>query len=95
MCRLYKSKYGDYVRLCYYHDERRGEHVLLSTLPEPIIIALRAGEIRHVPKGKSKSKTPYGLSRTGKYLVRCQKCGAPLNRANYEIGICSLCQEVK
>lgn len=30
MCRVYKAKTGWFVRLCYYHRERKGEHVPVS-----------------------------------------------------------------
>ena len=94
MCRLYKTKKGDYVRLCYYHGDRRGEKIPFFSLPMDVGTALLEHRIIHVPKEKKKGYTftkPHKKSDP----IRCKRCNAPLNRANYLIGICCLCQERK
>jgi hypothetical protein len=92
MCRLYKSKNGDYVRLCYYHGNRRGERIRFVDLPMDIGDKFLAGQIVHVPKSGT-SRRPVKGRADKSSLRRCAKCGSPLNRANYEIGVCYLCQE--
>jgi len=98
MCRIYRSKDGDYVRLCYRHGARKGEHVPFFSLLVDVGTDLLEGRICHVPKERvAPKRTSYNkalFARVDKRTCpRCRKCGAPLNRANYGIGLCSLCQE--
>ena len=92
MCRFYKTKKGDYVRLCAYHGERRGERISFFDLPKDVADAFLERKIYHIPKAKRAQSKSYNLERMRKEPVRCRKCRAPLNRANYEIGLCDLCQ---
>lgn len=92
MCRLYKTKKGDYVRLCAYHDDRRGERIPFFELTKDVGDAFLARKIFHIPKTKAERKTSYNLTRMRREPIRCRKCRSPLNRSNYEIGICDLCQ---
>lgn len=100
MCRIYHAKTGDYVRLCYRHGARRGERISFFALPVEVSTALLEGQICHVPKGKP-AKAPVSFNKRQfvridrKECPRCQKCKAPLNRANYQIGLCNCCQEGK
>ncbi len=79
MCRVYRSRRGWYVRLCYVHGDRRGEHV-----PVPEGYRLPG---RHYPR------RPQVRKRRGREPVRrCVFCGAPLSRHN-TTGICTFCTE--
>jgi hypothetical protein len=96
MCRIYRSKDGDYVRLCYRHGARRGERIPFFSLPPDVSTDLLEGKIIHVPKErKPKAAKSYNKSLWKRQIPRCRKCKAPLNRANYQIGICYVCQEGK
>jgi hypothetical protein len=95
MCRLYKTKKGDYVRLCYYHGKRRGERIPFFDLPKDIGDDFISRRIFHIPRTKATLKVikpSYNKALMKKEPVRCRKCGAPMNRSNYAIGICDLCQ---
>lgn len=82
MCRVYKAKAGWYVRLCYYHGERRGERV-----PVPIGFEL---ERRHYSRKASPSQKT--VKRVVAPIRRCTYCGCVLSRHNRS-GICTFCTE--
>ena len=85
MCRIYKAKAGWYVRLCYYHKERKGEHV-----PVPKGFELKT---RHYPKqrqlGRRSSSTKQPVKRHPRRCVYCNLC---LSRHN-TTGVCVFCTE--
>lgn len=75
MCRVYRKQGRSYVRLCYVHGDRRGEHV-----PVPDGFVLQG---RHYPKDrKPVRKRP--SART-----RCVECGAPMDAA--DVPLCRYC----
>lgn len=65
MCRLYHSKQGDFVRVCYRGGLARGMHIPHT-----------GGEIR-CPHNRI---TERGFSRQRERVKRCVKCNVPLGR---------------
>ena len=81
MCRIYRSRAGWYVRLCYVHGDHKGKHV-----PVPEGYELPG---RHYPRQHHKRRSG---AKDREPVRRCIFCGAPLSRHN-TTGICSFCTE--
>jgi len=86
MCRVYKSKGGWYVRLCYYHRERCGEHI-----PVPDGFELSG---RHYPRQGS-TRQVGNPPRRRQDIPRCRYCGTCLSRDSVQAGdeMCRVCWE--
>lgn len=80
MCRVYKSKVGNYIRLCYRFGPRRGEKVYFTGAP---------------PLGPSGHyvdplKRPGGKRERRREVRRCPLCGTPA--VSRHETLCSSCK---
>ncbi len=80
MCRVYEKQGHRYVRLCYVHGARRGQHV-----PVPPDYTLPG---RHYPR-ITPSKTKKRVKR--EKPNRCAVCGACMSR--HSLPVCTYCIE--
>jgi len=82
MCRIYKARAGWYVRLCYYHGDRKGEKI---PVPQDFVL-----DRQHYPRQRSLNLSS---RKTGKgEIAQCISCGCCLSRHNTS-GICTFCTE--
>ena len=80
MCRVYRSHRGTYVRLCYVHGKRRGEHI---PVPENFVLKTKHYQFScDAGSRKVRRRSP---------VNRCMKCGAPMSRHRY--GLCEFCEK--
>jgi len=78
MCRVYCSRSGWYVRLCYVHGARRGDHV---QVPRGYVL-----DGRHYRRGG-----PMRAPKQRRFARRCWRCGGPLSR-HAEAQTCQSCK---
>jgi hypothetical protein len=93
MCRVYPARTGWYVRLCYYHGARVGEHMPVAEgyeLPGAHYPRARQTGVRIPLRGVAGPKRSV---RELHNIPRCYCCGAPLSRDNTPSGVCSWCME--
>lgn len=81
MCRVYKDKNGNYVRLCYRFGPRRGERVYF------------VGDPPLGPSGHYAGPREGSVPRERKFRERrrCAVCGSPV--VSRHDSVCSLCKE--